>query len=62
MVNLLGDNAPVELYRLLPLDFKKFIKPKKELIEEGLYKFLYKVYYNFINVFLKKGVDILLLY
>ncbi len=59
MVDLLGDDAPAELYRLLPLDFEKFIRPKKELIEEELRKLLYKVYYDFINVFLKKGIDIL---
>ena len=59
MVDLLGDNASIELYRLLPLDFKKFIRPKKELIKEELHKLLYKVYYDFINVFLKKGADML---
>jgi len=59
MVDFLGDNAPVELYRLLLLDFKKFIRPKTELIKEELYKLLCKVYYNFINIFLKKGVNIL---
>ena len=59
MVDLLGDNTPVELYRLSPLDFKKFIRPKKELTKEELRKLLYKVYYDFINVFSKKGTDIL---
>ena len=59
MVDLLGDNTPVELHRLLLLDFKKFIRPKKELTKEELRKLLYKVYYDFIDVFLKKGVDIL---
>ncbi len=49
----------MELYRLLPLDFKKFIRPKKELTKEELHKLLYKVYYNFIDIFLKKGADIL---
>ena len=49
----------MELYRLLPLDFKKFIRLKKELTKKELYKLLYKVYYNFINIFLKKGTDIL---
>ena len=52
----------MELYRLLPLDFKKFIRPKTELTKEELYKLLYKVYYDFINIFLKKGADILPLY
>ena len=52
----------MEFYRLLPLDFKKFIRPKTKLIKEELYKLLYKEYYNFINVFLKKGIDMLPLY
>ena len=52
----------MELHRLLPLDFKKFIRPKIELTKEELYKLLYKVYYNFINIFSKKGVDMLPLY
>ena len=38
------------------------MRPKIELIKEELYKLLYKVYYDFINVFLKKGVDMLPLY
>ena len=59
MVDLLGDDTPIKLYRLLPLDFKKFIRPKTELTKEELYKLLYKAYYDFINVFLKKGTDIL---
>jgi hypothetical protein len=62
MVNLLEDNAPIELYRLLPLDFKKFIKLKKELTNKELYMLLPKRYYNFINIYLQKGVDILPLY
>ena len=62
IVDFLEDNAPTELHRLSPLDFKKFIRPKKELTKEELRKFLYKVYHNFINVFLKKGTDILPLY
>ena len=45
----------MELYRLLPLDFKKFIRPKKELTKEELYKLLRKAYYNFINIFLKRA-------
>ena len=52
IVDLLEDNAPIKLYRLLPLDFKKFIRPKKELINKELCKFLPKTYYDFINVFL----------
>jgi len=32
IVDLLGDDAPTELYGLLPLDFKKFIKLKKDLL------------------------------
>ena len=35
------------------------MRPKKELTEEELCKLLYKVYYDFINIFLKKGVNIL---
>ena len=38
------------------------MRPKTELTKEELYKLLYKAYYNFINVFLKKGIDILPLY
>ncbi len=38
------------------------MRPKTELIKEELYKLLYKAYYDFIDVFLKKGVDILPLY
>ena len=59
IADLLEDNAPIELYRFLPLDFKKFIRPKKELIKEELYKLLLKAYYDFINIFLKKGINIL---
>jgi len=42
----------MELYRLLPLDFKKFIKLKKELTNKELRKLLPKKYYNFINIYL----------
>jgi len=52
IVNLLEDNALIELYRLLPLDFKKFIKLKKRLINEELRKLFHKIYYNFINIYL----------
>ena len=62
IVDFLGDNALMELYRLSPLDFEKFMRPKKELIKEELYKLLYKVYYDFIDIFLKKVVDMLPLY
>ena len=42
----------MELYRLLLLDFKKFIRPKIELINKELYKLLPKTYYDFTDVFL----------
>jgi len=44
------------------LDFKKFIKLKKGLTNKKLRKLLPKRYYNFINMCLQKGVDILPLY
>jgi hypothetical protein len=50
IVNFLENNSPVKLYRLLPLDFKKFIKLKKGLTNKELYKLLPKKYYNFINI------------
>ena len=62
IVNLLEDNSLIELYELLPLDFKKFIKLKKELTNKELHKFLPKRYYNFINIYLQIGADILPLY
>ena len=62
IVNFLKDDSPVELYGLLPLDFKKFIKLKKGLINKELRKLLLKKYYNFINMYLQKGIDILPLY
>jgi len=43
---------PAELNKLLPLDFKKVIKPKKELTNKKLRKLLPKAYYNFIDFFL----------
>jgi hypothetical protein len=59
IVDFLEDNSPVELYRLSPLDFKKFIKLKKGLTNKELRKLLPKRYYNFINMCLQKGTDIL---
>jgi hypothetical protein len=52
IVNLLEDDSPVKLYRLLLLDFKKFIKFKKGLINKELCKLLPKRYYDFINIYL----------
>jgi hypothetical protein len=52
MVNFLKNNFPVKLYRLLLLDFKKFIKLKKGFINKELCKLLPKKYYNFINIYL----------
>ena len=52
IADLLEDNALTEFYGLLPSDFKKFIRPKKELINKELCKLLPKIYYNFTNVFL----------
>jgi hypothetical protein len=52
IVDFLKDNSPIELYRLLPLDFKKFIKLKKGLTNKELRKLLPKRYYNFINIYL----------
>ena len=40
----------MELYGLLPLDFKKFIKLKKGFTNKELHKLLPKRYYNFINM------------
>jgi len=61
-VDLLKDNTPIELNKLLTLDFEKFIKLKKGLTNKELRKLLPKRYYNFINICLQKGVDILPLY
>ena len=41
------------------LDFKKFIRPKKEFIDKELRKLLPKIYYNFIDIFSQKSVNIL---
>ena len=57
IVDFLEDNAPIKLYRLSPLDFKKFIRPKKEFINEELHKLLLKTYYNFIDIFSQKSAD-----
>jgi len=61
-VDLLKDDTPIELNKLLTLDFKKFIKLKKGLTNKELRKLLPKRYYNFINIYLQKGADILPLY
>jgi hypothetical protein len=50
IVDFLKNDSPVELYGLSPLDFKKFIKLKKGLINKELRKLLPKRYYNFINI------------
>ena len=52
IVNFLENNSPVKLYRLLLLDFKKFIKLKKGFTNKELRKLLPKRYYNFINMYL----------
>jgi len=59
IVDLLEDNASTELYGLSPLDFKKFIRPKKEFTNEELRKLLPKTYHDFINVFSQKSVNTL---
>ena len=62
IVNFLENNFPTELYRLSFLDFKKFIKLKKEFTNKELRKLLPKRYHNFINIYSQKGADILPLY
>jgi hypothetical protein len=52
IVDFLKDNSPTEFYRLSLLDFEKFIKLKKGLINKELRKLLSKRYYNFINIYL----------
>jgi len=52
LVDLLKDNTPIELNKLLTSDFKKFIKLKKGLTNEELRKLLPKRYHNFINIYL----------
>ena len=42
----------MELYRLLSLNFKKFIKLKKGFTNKELRKLLPKKYYDFINIYL----------
>jgi len=58
-VDLLENNTPMELNKLLPLDFEKFIRPKKKLTNKELHKLLPKAYYNLIEFFLQKSVDTL---
>jgi hypothetical protein len=55
IVDFLEDNSSIKLYGLSLLDFKKFIKLKKGLINKELRKLLPKIY-------LQKGADILPLY
>jgi hypothetical protein len=62
IIDFLKDDSPVKLYGLSPLDFKKFIKLKKGLTNKEFCKLLFKKYYNFINIYLQKGADILPLY
>jgi hypothetical protein len=62
IVNFLKDDFPVKFYRLSLLDFEKFIKLKKGLTNKELCKLLPKRYYDFINIYLQKGIDILPLY
>jgi len=50
LVDLLEDDTPVELNKLLTLDFKKFIKLKKGLTNKELRKLLPKRYHDFINM------------
>jgi hypothetical protein len=52
IVDFLEDDSSIKLYRLSPLDFKKFIKLKKGLTNKELHKLLFKRYYNFINIYL----------
>ena len=52
IVDFLKDDSPIEFYRLLFLDFKKFIKLKKGLTNKELRKLLPKKYYDFINIYL----------
>ena len=59
IVDFLEDNAPIKLHGLSPLDFEKFIRPKKEFTNEELRKLLPKTYYDFINIFLQKSANIL---
>jgi len=49
-VDLLKDDTPVELNKLLTLDFKKFIKLKKGLTNKELCKLLPKRYHDFIDM------------
>ena len=58
-MDLPKNNTPAELNKLLPLDFEKFIKPKKKLTNKELHKLFPKTYYNLIKFFLQKSVDTL---
>ena len=51
-MDLLENNTPAELNKLLPSDFEKFIRPKKELTNKELRKLFPKAYYNLIKFFL----------
>jgi hypothetical protein len=50
IVDFLEDDFFIELYGLSLLDFEKFIKFKKGLINKELRKLLPKRYYDFINM------------
>ena len=52
IVDFLKDDSPIKLYRFLFLDFKKFIKLKKGLINKEFYKLFPKKYYDSINIYL----------
>ena len=52
IVDLPENDSPAEFYGLLPSDFEKFIKLKKELTNKELRKLLLKRYYDFINMYL----------
>jgi hypothetical protein len=52
IVDFLEDDSLIKLYKLLFLDFKKFIKFKKGFTNKELRKLLFKRYYNFINIYL----------
>jgi len=50
--DLLEDNTPVKLNKLLTSDLKKFIKLKKGLTNKELRKLLPKRYYDFTDIYL----------
>jgi hypothetical protein len=62
IIDFLENNSSIKLYGLSLLDFEKFIKLKKGFINKELRKLLPKRYYDFINIYLQKGADILPLY